>query len=56
MAAAIQEAYGVEPELVGGHGGIFLVEIDGEQAFRNDPAVCGVPEPAEVVEALRGKL
>ena len=52
MAAALQEALGVEAELRPGDKGIFDVEADGTMIFSKYRAG-RYPEHEEIVEALR---
>jgi hypothetical protein len=56
VAAAIEKEFGLGSELIGGHGGVFEVRLDGAEVFRNDPVLCGVPEDGAVLDALRGAL
>jgi hypothetical protein len=56
VAAAIEKEFGLASELVGGRGGVFEVRLDGDEVFRNDPVLCGVPEDGAVLDALRGAL
>lgn len=52
MAAVIEQVYGIEPELIGGGGGIFQVCVDGDCVYTNGLAG-GVPETHVVMEALK---
>ena len=53
MAAAIQEATALEPELIKGDNGIFDVSADGELVFSKD-TTGRFPEHEEVIAALTG--
>ena len=53
MAAAIEKALGIKPELVEGRGGIFDVSADGELIFSKH-AMGRFPETSELIEKLRG--
>lgn len=55
MAAAIRQHLGVEPELVKGSAGIFLVEVDGKPVARKTYEH-GFPTEQEVVQAVRDAL
>lgn len=51
MAAEIKTKYGVDSELVAGHGGIFDVHFDGELIFsRHEEA--RFPEHQEIFDAI----
>lgn len=51
MAAAIQDEFGVQPELIEGGGGIFDVKADGKLVFsKHDTG--RFPEHDEVLDAL----
>ena len=52
MAAAIERAKGVKPELIQGGGGVFDVVADGELVFSKHETG-RFPENAEIVKALR---
>jgi predicted Rdx family selenoprotein len=51
LAATIKKKYGIEPELIGGGGGIFDVKADGRMIFSKHEAG-RFPEEAEVIDAL----
>ena len=51
MAAAIQDAYGVQPELIEGKGGIFDVVVDGERIYCKGETG-RFPENQEVLDLL----
>ena len=46
----------MESALVGGHGGIFEVSLDGDVAYSNRGTGHGIPGDDEVIAALRGAL
>ncbi len=50
----MKEAFGVDPELVPGGGGIFDVEVDGELVYSKFETG-RFPEPGEVVELIAKK-
>ena len=51
MAAAIQDARGIEPELIRGDNGVFDVVVDGTLIFsKHDTG--RFPEPEEIVAKL----
>ena len=52
MAAAIKSAVGVEPELIGGSGGIFDVKADGKLLYSKHETG-RFPADAEVLTALK---
>jgi len=52
LAASIQRATGVEPELVRGAGGIFDVAVDGDMIFSKHEAE-RFPEPDEILSMIR---
>ncbi|HIA47482.1 MAG TPA: hypothetical protein EYN96_05805 [Candidatus Hydrogenedentes bacterium] len=54
MAAAIQDEFSVESELIRGAGGIFLVIADGTPVFSKQE-VGRFPEHEEVLASLRDK-
>jgi selenoprotein W-related protein len=54
LAAAIEKALKVKPELVGGGGGIFDVEADGKLIFSRH-ATGRFPEDKEIIAALKAK-
>lgn len=54
MAAELQEALGVEAELVAGGGGIFDVEVDGELVFSKLGADGRFPKDGEIVGRVQG--
>lgn len=53
MAAAVKSEFGVDAELIQGHGGIFDVSVDGAIAFTNAGRCGPLPWPEEVVQAIR---
>jgi predicted Rdx family selenoprotein len=55
VAAVIKQVYGIQPELIGGRGGIFRVCVDGDCVYTNG-LMGGVPETAVVMDALRDKI
>lgn len=54
MAEAIQDETGVKPELIGGAGGIFDVEVDGKMIFSKHK-VGRFPENFEVLSQIKPK-
>lgn len=52
MAAEVEEALGLETELIPGDGGVFDVEADGTVIFSKHDAG-RYPEPSEIVASLR---
>ena len=54
MADAIKDETGVTPELVGGAGGIFDVEVDGKMIFSKHK-VGRFPEDFEVLGQIKPK-
>lgn len=55
MAADIEREFGWKSRLVGGHGGVFEVRLDGEPAYVKSGGGCGVPPSEDVLDALRAK-
>ena len=53
MAAALEEEFGLKPELVEGHGGVFDVTIDGNLAYSKSEACGGFPEHEEIFRVIR---
>lgn len=51
MAAAIQDAYDIDPELIPGGGGIFDVKADGKMVFSKHE-IGRFPEHNEVLKSL----
>ena len=54
LAAAIKNEFGVDPELIRGGGGIFLVKVDGEAIF-SKKEVGRFPEHEEILAQLRNR-
>jgi hypothetical protein len=52
VAAAIQQEFGLEAELIPGGGGIFDVKLGPRVVYSND-SVCGIPDDETVLAALR---
>ncbi len=48
---ALKDRYGVEAELVAGHGGVFLVTVNGEKIF-DKHASNRFPEDKEIFDKL----
>ena len=55
MEAAIEQEFGVSPELIRGDDGIFDVCADGERVYSKHETG-RFPEEAEVLDALRALL
>jgi predicted Rdx family selenoprotein len=55
VAAAIERELGMESALVGGHGGIFEVRLDGDVAYTNGRRG-GIPNDDQVLTALRAAM
>lgn len=54
MQAALKDRFGVDAELIGGHGGTFLVTADGDKIY--DKLASGrFPEETEVITAIEQK-
>lgn len=56
MQATLKKKYGVEANLIAGHGGTFLVKVDGKVVF-DKHATGRFPEEPEVIgeiEKLKG--
>jgi selT/selW/selH-like putative selenoprotein len=53
LAAAIEEEFGLKPELVEGSGGVFDVTIDGSLAYSKSKACGEFPEHEEVFRLIR---
>ena len=54
MQATLKDRFGVDAELIGGHGGTFLVTLDGDKIY--DKLATGrFPEESEVVAAIEKK-
>ncbi len=54
MQAALKDRFGVDAELIGGHGGTFLVTVDGRKIY--DKLATGrFPEETEVITAIEQK-
>ena len=54
MADELKEAIGLEPELIGGQGGVFDVVVDGSKIFSKHE-LRRFPAPNEIVEILKGE-
>lgn len=54
MAAEIRKAFGTDPEMIEGSGGVFDVRVDGELIFSKHE-VGRFPEHREVLEKLRAR-
>ncbi|MEP0775691.1 MAG: SelT/SelW/SelH family protein [Acidobacteriota bacterium] len=52
MAAELKQAFGVDPVLIKGSGGVFDVVVDGKGVF-SKLFTGRFPEPGEVVELIR---
>ena len=53
MAAQLRKAFGVEPELIKGGGGVFDVTVDGQLVYsKHDTGE--FPDPGELVKSIRG--
>ena len=52
MAAEIENKFGVKPELVEGHGGIYEVAVDGEIVSTNRSECGRIPEHEEVLQKI----
>ncbi|MCY4028047.1 MAG: Rdx family protein [Acidobacteria bacterium] len=52
LAAEIEQAFGVQSELVEGTNGVFDVVVDGRTVFSKHDEQ-RFPEPGEIVDALR---
>ena len=52
LAAEIENKFGVKPELVPGHGGIYEVVVDGEIVFTNH-SEGHIPEHEEVLQKIQ---
>ena len=55
MAQAIKREHGLDTELIGGHGGILDITLDGEIVFSKHKAGYKC-EPAEAVKLVGEKL
>ena len=54
MAAAIEQEFSVESELVRGTNGVFDVDVDGDRIFSKGE-VGRFPTEAEILKALRSR-
>ncbi len=53
MAAQLRKAFGVEPELIKGGGGVFDVTVDGQLVYsKHDTGE--FPDARELVKSIRG--
>jgi len=52
LADEIKEAVDLEPELIGGQGGVFDVELDGVKIFSKHE-LHRFPAPNEIVDLIR---
>ncbi|MGM0427739.1 MAG: hypothetical protein ACQEQ7_10945 [Thermodesulfobacteriota bacterium] len=53
LAARIEEVFGIAPQLVEGHNGIYEVTINGQVAATNQGKCTGVPGENDVLSVIR---
>lgn len=56
LAASVREHFGIAPELVEGHNGIFQVRLEGKVLFDNDSKCRRLPVVQEVLWELQKHL
>jgi hypothetical protein len=53
LAAKIKEIFGITPQLVEGHNGIYEVAINGQVAVTNQGKCSGIPTDEEILQEIR---
>jgi hypothetical protein len=53
LAARIEAEFGITPELIGGHGGIYELSIDGAVVYSNRGSCGQIPEDEELFREIR---
>jgi len=53
LAARIKDIFGISPQLVEGHNGIYEVSMDGQMIVTNQGKCTGVPTEDEILSGVR---
>jgi hypothetical protein len=53
LAARIQAEFGITPELIGGHGGIYELSINDTVVYSNHSSCGQIPEDEELFREIR---
>lgn len=53
LAARIKEIFGISPQLVEGHNGIYEVAINGQVVVTNQGRCSGIPTDEELLQEIR---
>jgi hypothetical protein len=53
LAARIKEIFGISPQLVEGHNGIYEVAINGQVVVTNQGKCSGIPTDEEILQEIR---
>ncbi len=56
LAARIKEVFGITPQLVEGHNGIYEVTINGQVAATNQGKCAGLPGEDEILSLVRKSI
>ncbi len=53
LAARIKDIFGITPQLVDGHNGIYAVTINGKVVVTNQGKCSGIPTDEEILQEIR---
>jgi hypothetical protein len=53
LAARIEDIFGIIPQLVEGHNGIYEVTISGQTVVTNHSKCSGIPSEEEILQEIR---
>jgi hypothetical protein len=56
LAATIEDVFGIVPQLVEGHNGIYEVTINGDVAATNQGKCTGVPGEDDILSVIRKSI